>query len=196
MACFASCEPCRDCGPDKAFPFFRLTILNKTSLDTLNANLTALQNASDSIKIALDSNTNVGTVIAELNAQQLILTESITLIKGIIKVVNSRLLSIESINGVFNLFENAQGGDSLVQFVVAIDPNKTSATYNIKVEGVKSSNRLTIAYELQDTVINNKITKAAKKLRVVEYDFDSINGPRGCNKEVCISNEQTIYVEI
>jgi len=190
-----SCEPCDECGPEGASPYFRLTILNRTSLDTLNSDNDKFQNDLESTKEALN-NPEFSGKTDSLNAQVDILEDSIDILADLIRITKARLISIEQINGENNLFENAQGGDSLVNFRIPLDPNSSFSDYEIKVEGAENSNNISVSYLLKDSVIESRITKAAFDFKIDAHDYDSINGPRGCSKEVCISNELTVYVEI
>jgi len=190
-----SCEPCEECGPEGASPYFKLTILNRTSLDTLSADDTRFKDDLKSTKEALN-NPEFSGKTDSLNTQVAILEDSIDILADLIRVTKARLISIEQINGESNLFENAQGGDSLVNFRIPLDPYNTFSDYEIKIEGADSSNNLSVSYTLKDSVIESRITKAAFDFKVESHNYDSINGPRGCSKEVCISNELTLYVEI
>ena len=190
-----SCEPCEECGPENASPYFKLTILNKTSLDTLNEDNTRFKNDLTTTKEALN-NPEFSGKTDSLNAQVAIIEDSIDILTDLIRITKARLISIEQINGESNLFENDQGGDSLVNFRIPLDPNNTFSDYVIKIEGTDQSNNLSVSYTLKDSVIESRITKAAFDFKVESHNYDSINGPRGCSKEVCISNELTLYVEI
>ncbi|WKK76031.1 hypothetical protein QYS49_00890 [Marivirga salinae] len=196
LALFWACEPCEDCGPDNAYPYFNLSILNKTSLDTLNEYKTRLTAEIKTINTALDNPENA-PVVDSLNNLKEIKGDSLTLINAIIKTTNNKIISIASINGETNLFENKNGGDSLRKFKIPINTNQTESEYVFQIEFADTTHQLKIRYELSDTVINNKITKSAKHLEVIEHQFDSLRGPFGCRSiSECISNELEIYVEI
>ena len=62
LCLFWACEPCDDCGPDNAYPYFNLSILNKTSLDTLNEYKTRISEEIDIVDVALDDPGNAPVV--------------------------------------------------------------------------------------------------------------------------------------
>lgn len=196
LVIFAACEPCDDCGPENAYPFFNLSILNKTSLDTLNQYKTRIASEITEVNNALDNPDNA-PVVDSLNNLRDIKSDSLALINALIKTTNEKTISIASINGKTNLFENRNGGDSLKRFKIPINTNQTESDYVFQIEFADTTHYLKIRYELNDTTINNKITKAAKQLEVIEHQFDSLRGPYGCRPiSECISNELEIYVEI
>ncbi|MGM0581118.1 MAG: hypothetical protein ACQETL_10590 [Bacteroidota bacterium] len=196
LGLFWACEPCDDCGPDNAYPYFNLSILNKTSLDTLKQYKTRLNNEIKAVDNELDNPENA-PVVDSLNNLREIKADSLALINAIIKTTNEKLISIESINGKTNLFENSNGGDSLKTFKIPINTNESESDYVFQIEFADTTQYLKIRYKLNDTTINNKITKSAKQLEVIEHQFDSLRGPYGCRPiSECISNELEIYVEI
>ncbi len=197
IALFWACEPCDDCGPDNAYPYFNLSILNQTSLDTLEKPYKErLTDEIEQVDEALDDPENA-PVVDSLNNLRKIKADSLALINALIKTTNDKLISIASINGKTNLFENKNGGDSLKKFRIPINTNQTISEYVFQIEYAKTTHQLKIRYELNDTVINNKITKSVKQLEVIEHQFDSLRGPYGCRPiSTCISNELEIYVEI
>lgn len=196
LALFWACEPCDDCGPDNAYPYFNLSILNYTSLDTLKQYKTRLNKEIKAVDTELDDPSNA-PVVDSLNNLKEIKSDSLALINALIKTTNEKSISIASINGVTNLFENRNGGDSLRKFKIPINTNQTESEYVFQIEFADTTHQLKIRYELYDTVINNKITKSAKYLQVIEHQFDSLSGPYGCRPiSECISNELEIYVEI
>lgn len=191
-----ACEPCDDCGPENSYPYFNLSILNKTSLDTLKQYKGRITNEIKAVDVALDNPENA-PVVDSLNNLRTIKTDSLAVVNAIIQTVNNKLISIESINGETNLFENSNGGDSLRNFKIPINTYQNESEYVFHIESTDTTYYLKIRYELNDTSINNKITKSAKQLQVIEHQFDSLRGPFGCRpKARCISNELDIYVEI
>lgn len=196
LSLFWACEPCDDCGPDNAYPYFNLSILNETSLDTLKEYKTTLNKEIKAIDNELDDPENA-PVVDSLNNLRAIKADSLALINALIKTTTDKLISIASINGKSNLFENRNGGDSLKKFKIPINTNQTESEYVFQIEFADTTHYLKIRYELNDTVINNKITKSVKQLEVIEHQFDSLSGPYGCRPiSECISNELEIYVEI
>lgn len=196
LGLFWACEPCDDCGPDNAYPYFTLSILNRTSLDTLTDYKDTLEIEIAEVNEALE-NPNNAPVVDSLNNLKEIKTDSLTLINALIATVNEKTISIESINDETNLFENRNGGDSLRRFRIPINTNRTESEYNFQIEFAKTTHYLKVQYQLTDTTINSKITKSAKNLQIIEHQFDSIRGPFGCRpRSECISNELEIYVEI
>ncbi|WP_296622854.1 hypothetical protein [Marivirga sp.] len=196
LALFWACEPCDDCGPENAYPYFNLSILNKTSLDTLKQYKTRLDREIKAVNSALDNPENA-PVVDSLNSLKAIKTDSLAFINALIKTTNNKTISIESINGKTNLFENQNGGDSLRKFKIPINTNQTESDYAIKIEFADSIQYLKIQYQLKDTTINSKITKSAKNLTVIDHQFDSLRGPFGCKPiSECTSNSLEIYVEI
>jgi hypothetical protein len=196
LVVFAACEPCEDCGPENTYPYFNLSILNKTSLDTLNQYKTRLNNEIKAVDSELDDPENA-PIVDSLNNLKTIKTDSLALINALIKITNNKTISIESINGETNLFENENGGDSLKRFKIPINTNESESEYIFQIEFADTTHFLKIRYKLNDTTINNKITKSAKQLEVIEHQFDSLRGPYGCKPiSECISNELEIYVEI
>lgn len=196
LAISSSCESCRECGPDNAYPYFKLTVLNRTSLDTLNLDVTRLKAEIKEIDTKLADIANAGQT-NELNALKAIKSDSLAFYNSLVSTVNRRLISIAAINSneeVFTFEEDED--DSLINFGIPIDPNNLSSNYIIEFEGSDTQKELSISYTLVDTLLNSKITKAAKNLQVIYHDFDSLRGPYGCTKSNCISNKQTIYVEI
>jgi hypothetical protein len=193
---FWACEPCDDCGPDNAYPYFNLSILNKTSLDTLTQDKTRLNTEIAAVDAALDNPENA-PVVDSLNNLRKTKSDSLALIDGLIKITNKRTISIESINGETNLFENKNGGDSLSRFKIPLNTRQPESEYVFQIEFSNSPHSLKIEYQLSDTIINSKITKSAKNLSVIEHQFDSLAGPYGCKPlSKCTSNELEIYVEI
>lgn len=193
---FMACEPCDECGPQDAYPYFNLSILNRTSLDTLNQYRTRINTDLQQINTALNNPSNA-PVADSLNNIKAVKTDSLNLINGLISITNSRLISIESINGQTNLFKNRNDGDSLTKFRIPINTADTITFYEIKVEYADLLYQLSISYEITDSVINDKITSAIKKLRVQDHSFDSLRPPFGCSPAFeCISNRLEIYVEI
>lgn len=197
LGIFWACEPCDDCGPDNAYPYFNLSILNQTSLDTLEKQYkNRLTDELELVDEALDDPENA-PVVDSLNNLRAIKADSLALINALIKTTNDKLISIASINGKTNLFENRNGGDSLKKFRIPINTNQNESDYVFQIEFADTTHYLKIRYELNDTTINNKITKSAKQLEVIEHQFDSLRGPFGCKPiSECISNELEIYVEI
>ncbi|WKK87117.1 hypothetical protein QYS48_10050 [Marivirga arenosa] len=193
---FWACEPCDDCGPENTYPYFKLSILNKSSLDTLIVDKARIETEIDSIDDAL-ANPDNSSIQQALNNAKTVKSDSLTLINDLIKDTNSKLISIASINGEKNLFEDKNGSDSLKLFRIPINTNQDESDYAIAIEFVEKEEYLKIKYELFDTIINNKITKSAKSLEIIEHSFDSIRGPFGCTPiNECISNQLEIYVEI
>ncbi|HET8859745.1 hypothetical protein [Marivirga sp.] len=193
---FGACEPCNDCGPNNAYPYFNLRILNETSLDTLTAYQERITNEIDAVDEELDNPENA-PVADSLNNLKAIKSDSLALINALIRTTNEGSISIESINGETNLFQNRNGGDSLTRFRIPINTNQGESNYMFKIESADSIRYLKIQYQLIDTTINDKITKSAKNLTVIEHQFESLRGPFGCNPiQNCISNELEIYVEI
>ncbi|WP_340153865.1 hypothetical protein [uncultured Marivirga sp.] len=193
---FGACEPCDDCGPDNAYPYFNLSILNKTSLDTLTQYKSRLNTEIKAVDAALDKPENA-PVVDSLNNLRTLKSDSLALINALITTTNDKTISIESINGKTNLFENVRGGDSLNRFRIPINTLQTESEYIIKIELADSLRFMKIEYQLNDTTINSKITKSVKDLKVIEHQFDSLRGPFGCQPiSDCISNELEIYVEI
>lgn len=192
----SGCEPCTDCDPQNAYPYFNLSILNSTSLDSLSKD--SINYASEIKKLdTLIEDGNNAPIFDSLNARKTVVEDSLVLLKNIITTVKERLISIESINGERDLFINRTGGDTLSSFRIPIDGSSNESEYTIQVEHADFINYLKVSYKLSDTVINNKITKAAKNLRIIDYEFDSIRGPYGCSPVLeCSSNELEIYVEI
>ncbi len=197
LSIFWACEPCDDCGPDNAYPYFNLSILNQTSLDTLEKQYkNRLTDELEQVDKALDDPENA-PVVDSLNNLRAIKADSLALINALIKTTTDKLISIASINGKSNLFENRNGGDSLKKFKIPINTNQTESEYVFQIEFADTTHQLKIRYELSDTVINNKITKSVKQLEVIEHQFESLSGPYGCSPiSECISNELEIYVEI
>ncbi|SMG47362.1 hypothetical protein SAMN05661096_03378 [Marivirga sericea] len=196
LAFLWACEPCDDCGPDNAYPYFNLSILNKTSLDTLTQYKARLNNEIEVVDAALADPENA-PVVDSLNNLRNTKTDSLAIINGLITITNSGTISIESINGTTNLFENKNGGDSLSSFKIPLKTTESQSEYVFQIEFSDFQYSLKIEYELSDTIINSKITKSAKELNVIEHQFDSLAGPYGCNPvSKCISNELEIYVEI
>ncbi len=196
LVIFWACEPCDDCGPENSYPYFNLTILNETSLDTLTQYKKRLTTEVATVDAALDDPENA-PVVDSLNNLREIKADSLALINALIKTTNEKTISIASINGETNLFENRNGGDSLKRFRIPINTNQTESDYVFQIEFADTTHHLKIRYQLNDTTINNKITKAAKQLEVIEHQFDSLRGPYGCRPiSQCISNELEIYVEI
>lgn len=193
---FWACEPCDDCGPENAYPYFNLSILNKTSLDTLNQYRSRLNNEIKAVDAELDKPENA-PVADSLNNLKAVKSDSLALINALIKTTKEKTISIESINGETNLFENRNGGDSLSKFRIPINTLETASEYFFKIEFTDTIRLMKIEYQLNDTTINSKITKSVKDLRVIEHQFDSLRGPFGCRPlSECISNELEIYVEI
>lgn len=193
---FWACEPCDECGPQDAYPYFNLSILNKTSLDTLNQYRTRINTDLQQINTALNDPTNAA-VADSLNTIKAVKTDSLNLINGLIAITNSRLISIESVNGQIDLFKNKNDGDSLTKFKIPINTADTITFYEIKIEFADLPNQLSISYEIIDSVINDKITSAIKGLKVMDHSFDSLRPPFGCTPtSKCISNQLEIYVEI
>lgn len=193
---FWACEPCDDCGPENAYPYFNLSILNKTSLDTLNQYRSRLNNEIKAVDTELDKPENA-PVADSLNNLKAVKSDSLALINALINTTNSKTISIESINGETNLFENQNGGDSLSKFRIPINTLTTTSEYFFKIEFTDTIRLMKIEYQLNDTTINSKITKSVKDLKVIEHQFDSLRGPFGCRPlSDCISNELEIYVEI
>jgi hypothetical protein len=196
LSTFWSCEPCDDCGPDNAYPYFNLSILNKTSLDTLSQYRNRFNDEIAAIDEAL-SNPDNAPFADSLNNLRKVKSDSLALTNALISTVNEKVISIESINERTNLFENRNGGDSLSRFRIPINTLETSSEYIFKIEFADSLRYMKIEYQLNDTIINDKITKSVKDLRVIEHQFDSLRGPFGCRPlSDCISNELEIYVEI
>jgi hypothetical protein len=197
LVIFWACEPCDDCGPDNAYPYFNLSILNQTSLDTLKEHYKKrLTDELEAIDNELDDPGNA-PVVDSLNNLREIKSDSLALINALIKTTNEKTISIESINGKTDLFENRNGGDSLSRFRIPINTLQTESEYIFKIEFADSLRFMKIEYQLFDTTINDKITKSVKNLRVIEHQFDSLRGPFGCRPvSECISNELEIYVEI
>lgn len=193
---FWSCEPCDDCGPDDAYPYFNLTILNRTSLDTLNQSQVRLTAEISVIDSALDNPENI-PVVDSLNTLRAVKTDSLSFINALIRTTNDGTISIASINGESNLFENRQGGDSLSRFRIPLNTLQNESEYTFEIEFLNGTRDLKVEYQLFDTTINEKITKSAKNLSVIEHQFDSLRGPFGCQPRLeCSSNELEIYVEI
>lgn len=197
LGLFWACEPCDDCGPDNAYPYFNLSILNETSLDTLKEQYKKRLNKEiKAVDNELDDPENA-PVVDSLNNLRKIKADSLALINALIKTTNDKLISIAFINGKTNLFENRNGGDSLRKFKIPINTNQNESDYVFQIEFADTTHYLKISYELNDTTLNNKITKSAKQLKVIEHGFDSLRGPFGCKPiSECISNELEIYVEI
>jgi anion-transporting ArsA/GET3 family ATPase len=196
LSIFWACEPCEDCGPDDAYPYFNLSILNKTSLDTLNQYRSRLNNEIKAVDTELKKPEN-SPVADSLNNLKAVKSDSLALINALIKITNEKTISIESINGKTNLFENRNGGDSLSKFRIPINTLETNSEYIFKIEFADSLRLMKIEYQLYDTTINSKITKSVRDLQVIEHQFDSLRGPFGCRPlSECISNELEIYVEI
>jgi hypothetical protein len=192
----SACETCYDCGPNDAYPYFKFTVLNKTSLDSLSIDVTRLKAEVKTIDALLADQSNAGKSDS-LNGLKSIKVDSLSFYNSLVSIVKSRLISIKSINSKLNVFQFAEDeDDSLVNFQIPINPNDLVSRYIIEIEGANFSKELAISYQLVDTIIDSKITKAAKQLLVMEHTFDSLRGPYGCSKTVCISNNQTIYVEI
>jgi len=191
----ASCEPCEDCGPENAYPYFNFTVLNRTSLDTLLAIRDTLQVDLDTVNSNLDDEAFI-EARDSLNDKKEVLSDSISLMNDLIRIVNSRLLKIKSINDTEDLFRSDLRGDSLTNFKIPLSANENISSFEILIEGTDSVNQLVVSYTLTDTVINNKITKAATNLGIITHDYETISGPYGCSGNNCISNELTIYVEI
>ncbi|GAA5027161.1 hypothetical protein GCM10011506_13490 [Marivirga lumbricoides] len=192
----SGCESCKDCNPENAYPYFNLKILNRTSLDSLRVDSSGFVSE---IKLldSLLADRNNAAIADSLTSRKTEATDSLTFVKNVITTVKSGLISIESINNERDLFTNRLGGDSLTFFRIPIDGTSTESEYYIQVEHADFINYLKISYTLSDTVINNKITKAAKGLKVIDYEFKSIRGPYGCTPVLeCSSNELEIYVEI
>jgi len=193
---FWGCEPCDDCGPDNSYPYFNLSILNKTSLDTLQQYQTRLTKELKNVDEALDNPDNI-SIVDSLNNLKTIKSDSLASINALIKTTNQKKISIESINGETELFKNNLGGDSLSKFKIPISTLERESEYNFKIEFADTTHYLKIQYQLMDTIINSKITKSAKNLQVLDHQFDSLRGPFGCRPlSECISNELEIYVEI
>jgi len=196
LALFWACEPCDDCGPENAYPYFNLSIFNKTSLDTLTQYKTRLNNEIEVIDGVLDDPDNA-PIVDSLNNLRTIKADSLALIQALIKTTNEGTISIESINEETNLFENGNGGDSLSRFRIPIKTLEKESEYVFQIEFADNTHYLKIQYQLVDTTINAKITKSAKNLQVIEHQFDSLRGPFGCKPvSECTSNELEIYVEI
>ncbi|MBK6263562.1 hypothetical protein JKA74_00830 [Marivirga sp. S37H4] len=193
---FTACEPCYDCGPENAYPYFNLSILNKTSLDTLRTDSSALVAEIKAIDNLIKDPANA-PIIDSLNSEKTASQQSLTYIKNLITTTKNRLISIHSINGEEGLFINQNGGDSLTRFKIPINTNTNESEYQIQIEGANFENYLKISYELSDTVLNSKITKKASNLQVITHEFESLISPRGCTPIIeCSSNELQIYVEI
>lgn len=192
----SGCEPCTDCDPQNAYPYFNLKILNSTSLDSLRADSSGFVSENKLLDSLIADGSNA-PIADSLNARQTVVEDSLVLIRNIITTVKARSISIESINNEKDLFTNRNGGDSLSSFRIPIDGTTNESEYFIQVEHADFNNYLKISYDLIDTVINNKITKAAKNLKVLDYEFKALRGPVGCAPVLeCSSNELDIYVEI
>ncbi|WP_375580410.1 hypothetical protein ABWH96_05070 [Marivirga tractuosa] len=196
LSLFWACEPCNDCGPDNAYPYFNLSILNKTSLDTLNQYKTRINSEIEAVNTALENPENA-PLADSLNNLKVVKTDSLALINALITTTNNGSISIQSINGETNLFENRNGGDSLTRFKIPLKTTQNESEYEFQIEFSNTTHYLKLEYQLTDTTINSKITKSAKELKVIEHQFDSLRGPFGCRpRPRCISNELEIYVEI
>lgn len=192
----SGCEPCNDCGPKNAYPYLNLSILNRTSLDTLQDDSSAFANELKIIDSLIKDPANT-PIIDDLNKEKAENQEALNYIKNLITLTRNKMISIQSINGETGLFINRNGGDSLTNFKIPINTNSTESEYDIQIEFAKFSNRLKISYELSDTVLNNKITNKVSNIQVIEHSFDTLKGPRGCSPIInCSSNELKIYVEI
>jgi hypothetical protein len=162
----------------------------------LNIDVTRLKGEVKTIDTLLAEQSNA-LKSDSLNGLRAIKADSLSFYNSLVSIVKRRLISIRAINSKLDVFQFEEDeDDSLVNFAIPINPNDEVSNYIIEIEGADFSKELAISYQLVDTVINNKITKAAKQLRVTEHNFDSLRGPYGCSKTVCISNNQTIYVEI
>jgi hypothetical protein len=124
--------------------------------------------------------------------------DSLIIIKNKIRDINNRLISIDSINDVADLFRQEDDeSDSLTSFRFPLDAGANVSIYKIKIGQSSITKSMTVSYTLQDTVINNRITKTAKNLQILDDDFISISGPPGCTPIInCSSNQLNIDVEI
>ena len=191
-----SCDPCQDCGPNNNYPYFKFQVFNRTSYDTLLVDKTRLSASIKTIEEEISQTTD-NEIKEILEAEKEKLVDSLDYYNTLIADTKAFKLKIESINGEEGLFySELQETDSFSQFRIPLRFNADSTEYSIKIYGKELENMLAVSYDLKDTIINDKITEAAFNLAVKRHDFDSLNGPKGCEKEVCVSNEQTIYVEI
>ncbi len=204
------CETCDDCGPVNNSPYFNLSIFNSTSLDTLQvdsmqfeinlANIDTLINELEAaIEIdTLDMEAEFQRRIDSALVQDTLYTDSLAIVKNIIRDIKDRLISVESVNGVNNLFMREEDeSDSASTFRIPLNAGSFESAYEIKIGNSTIEKFLRVTYTLEDTVVNNRVSKSAKNLKVEAHDFDSIRGPFGCSPVVnCSSNQLNIYVEI
>ncbi len=205
------CEPCDDCGPVNNSPYFNLSIFNKTYYKSLKydscqfeiklANIdTLITELETAIEIdSMDMRVVFQERIDSLLREDSVYSDSLVIINTFISDVQDRLISIESVNDINNLFKReGDETDSATSFRFPLNANSTESAYEIKIGNSDIERSFSVSYSLEDTVINNRITKSAKNLQIIgESDFDSISGPFGCEPVInCSSNQLNIYVEI
>lgn len=204
------CETCDDCGPVNNYPYFNLSIFNSTSLDTLRIDssnyIVALANIDTMVmelETAIEEDPNMEDFyqvkIDSLLKLDTLNNQLLSSINSKIRDTRGRLISIESINDVGDLFLPEEGeSDSASSFRIPINAGASESEYNIKIGNSDIKRFFRVSYTLEDTVINNRITKSAKNLQIIgNSDFDSISGPSGCSPVInCSSNQLNIYVEI
>lgn len=205
------CEPCEDCGPTNNSPYFNLSIFNETYYLSLKVdsgqfetNLANIDTLIDELETAIENDSMDMEAVFQARIDSLlrkdtVYNDSLAIINNHISDVQDRLISIESINGINNVFRREDDeSDSATSFRIPLNVGSTESAYEIKIRGIDAKRFLRVTYSLEDTVINNRVTKNAKNLQVIgETDFDSIRGPFGCEPIInCSSNQLNIYVEI
>jgi hypothetical protein len=194
LGALSSCEPCDDCGPENAYPYFTFSVMNRTSFDTLTVQRTRLREDITAIDEALDAEPT-SSEEDSLNTVRTQKQAELDRINDLISDINGLIVSIDTLNNETGVFINSDGEDSLRSFRFPLDVTANTARYIMSIGGVRDT--LEISYQLEQAILNNKISYDASDLSVEYYSFDSLRGPYGCNSEEgCISNELKIYVEI
>ncbi len=85
------------------------------------------------------------------------------------ETTRDRLISIDSINDVVYPFRQENNeSDSASSFRIPINARHFQSEYLIKIGYSDITKKLTVSYTLEDTVINNRITKSAKNLQIID----------------------------
>lgn len=191
----ASCEPCLDCNPDNAYPFFRMEFFNKTSLDTLSQQNTALNALLTEIEETLTGGSVSQRERDSLLNLQIITAEQIAVLQRMISDINNKLIRIDEINGQAELYYDAERNiDSFNLFRIPLDMYSDTTTISFRLGTYEAS--MTVSYQRGQAVDNNKLKEMAYNLRLVSHTFDSLSISRSCGRDtLCNTNRTEVYVE-
>jgi len=167
-----ACDPCTDCGPLEAEPFFRLKFINQDSLE-------AIQTELDKIEALLENTEETDSLDSVKNV--------LTSVQSVIENGNLQVTSISFLNtGLQETFE-----DSATSYTAPLSFTENRNTYSIEIEN--EVYELVIQQQLFDSVgVDRKVRRLSTQLEVNDHTFQLVETECTDEESECLSSQTLI----